>query len=74
MLQVDAADAPPGSADGAELVHFGFAGLDDPGLVMAVDLTEDVTMCDAAEYYLAVFDVPAGLIPPDADLAGSIVG
>ena len=33
-----------------------------------------VTMCDAAEYYLAVFDVPTDLIPPDADLAGSIVG
>ena len=41
VLAVDAADAPPGSADGAELVHFGFAGLDNPGNVMAVELTDD---------------------------------
>jgi hypothetical protein len=41
VLEVDAADAPPGSGDGAELVHFGFAGLDNPGTVMAVELTED---------------------------------
>ena len=39
VLEVDSADAPPGSADGAELVHFGFAGLDNPGSVMAADLT-----------------------------------
>ena len=31
VLAVDAGNAPPGSADGAELVHFGFAGLDNPG-------------------------------------------
>ena len=30
-------------------------------------------MCDAAEYYLAVFDIPAELVPPNAELAGSIV-
>ena len=35
---------------------------------------EVVVMCDAAEYYLAVFDVPSDQVPPDAELAGSIVG
>ena len=30
-------------------------------------------MCDAAEYYLAVFDIPGDQVPPNAELAGSIV-
>ena len=30
-------------------------------------------LCEAAEYYLAVFDIPADEVPPDAELYGSIV-
>ena len=132
VLAVDAGDAPLGSADGAELVHFGFAGFDNPGTEMAVELTDDaaalteilpadadppvlppapvdtrrlafvgvgcvfasaelwvtateilprfvqedpdaLVMCDTAEYYLAVFDLPNDQAPPDAELAGSNV-
>jgi hypothetical protein len=131
VLSVAAADAPPGSADGAELVHFGFAGYEgEPG--GAVDVTADPSAlaeilpadaetptwpppahgtrrlafvgagcrfasaelwitsaavaahfdhadpqgeiaCDQAEYYLAVFDVADDDLPPNAELAGSIV-
>ena len=31
-------------------------------------------LCDIAEYYLAVFDIPDDLLPPDVELDGSIVG
>ena len=132
VLAVDADDAPPGSADGAQLVEFAFAGVENPGDVSAVELTDDpaalatilpadaeipalpapvagmrrlafvragcqfasaelwatrttltahfeqedpdvVINCGQAEYYLAVFDVPAEAVPPDAELDGSIV-
>ncbi len=132
VLQVDADDAPPGSADGAELVHFGLAELANRQDPMAVELTDDpealttllaagaevpslpplangvrrlawtalgcalatvelwvtpaevyphfeqedphsVTICDAAQHYLAVFDIPAELVQPNAELAASIV-
>jgi hypothetical protein len=133
VLAVDAADAPPGSTDSAELVHFEPTGYEPPGDVTAVELTEApdalatilpgdaevpvlpelatgmrrlafmgqgcalahaelwVTLtlvtphveqedpavevvCDAALSYLAVFDIPADLVPPNAELDGSIVG
>ena len=31
-------------------------------------------LCEIAEYYLAVFDIPADVLPPDVELDGSIVG
>jgi hypothetical protein len=31
-------------------------------------------LCEIAEYYLAVFDIPADALPPDVELDGSIVG
>ena len=133
VLAVDATDAPLGSADGAELVHSGLAGFDNPGNVSAVELTDDAdaltailpadaevpvlpplpaatrrlafvgvgcafggaelwvtpteilprfehedpdvhVLCDTAEYYLAIFDLPTDGAPPDAELAGSNVG
>jgi hypothetical protein len=124
---------PPGSADGAALVHFGFLGSHHPGGPTAVELTDDggalsamlgpeadvpalsdpppgvrrlafvrpgcqydtaelwvtqrlvtphfehddpdlVINCAVAEFYLAVFDVPADRLPPTAELDDSIVG
>ena len=62
VLAVDAADAPPGSADGAELVHFGFAGFDNPGNVMAVELTDDA---DALTTILPA-DAEVPVLPPIA--------
>ena len=134
VLSVAAADAPPGSADGAALVDFRFVGnTPPPGSATAVDLTADPDglatllppdaevpalpdvaggirrvafvqpgcqlasaelwttrvvmtahfeqadphgeiLCEIAEYYLAVFDIPADLLPPDVEIDGSIVG
>jgi hypothetical protein len=133
VLGVDAADAPPGAADSAALVHFGFVGSEHPGGLTAVELTDDagalsavlgpeadvpalsdpppgvrrlafvgsgcqydtaelwvtqrlvtpqfehddpdpVINCAVAEFYLAVFDVPADRLPPTAELDDSIVG
>jgi hypothetical protein len=134
VVSVAAAEAPPGSADGAATVDFRFVGnTPPPGSSTAVDLTADpdglprilppdaelpdlpdvasgdrrlafvepgcqlasaelwttrlaVTahfeqedphgeiLCEIAEYYLAVFDIPADVLPPDVELDGSIVG
>ena len=41
VLAVDAEDAPPGSADGADLVEFAYAGVENPGNISAVELTDD---------------------------------
>jgi hypothetical protein len=133
VLSVAAADAPPGSADGATLVDFRFVGnMPTAGSATAVDLTADPDglatilppdaempalpgvasgdrrlafvepgcqlasaelwttrvamtvhfeqadphgeiLCEIAEYYLAVFDIPADLLPPDVEIDGSIV-
>jgi hypothetical protein len=134
ILSVAAADAPPGSADGARLVEFRFVGNQPTaGSATAVDLTADAgelatvlppgaempvlpavakgarrvafvqsgcqlasaelwatraaltahfeqadphgeILCAVAEFYLAVFDIPAALLPHDVEIAGSIVG
>jgi hypothetical protein len=133
VLSVAADEAPPGSADGAQLVDFRSVGSTPPSSgATAVDLTDDPdrlamllpadaevpalpdvakgnrriafvqsgcqlasaelwtgrvvitahfeqadpsveVVCEIAEYYLAVFDIAADLLPPNVEVDGSIV-
>ena len=61
--RVDADEAPPGSADGAELVEFAFAGVENPGDVSAVELTDD----PAALATILPADAEVPDLPPPVD-------